>query len=126
MKGCDLAFFHDQNGLLWARESGADVVFVLVDNDGGGIFHMLPIREHEPHFTPYFATPHGLDLAHSARLHGIPVTDAGIADIATAVGACLDAGGTRIVRVKTVRDAGHQRRLAVAAAFSRSVLAALG
>ena len=56
---------------LWTREADVEVVFVLIDNDGGGIFHMLPVREHEPHFTPYFATPHGLDFRHSAELFGL-------------------------------------------------------
>ena len=64
----DLAFFHDQNGLLWQREDDTAVVFVLIDNNGGGIFHMLPVAEHEPDFTRLIATPHGLDLSHAAAL----------------------------------------------------------
>src|SRR5690606_307787 len=68
----DLAFLHDQGGLLAAREPDASVTFVVLDNDGGGIFHLLPVREHEPEFTPLFATPHGLDLSHLAALHGLP------------------------------------------------------
>lgn len=68
----DLAFLHDLNGLLATREPDAGVVFVVVNNDGGGIFHMLPIAEHEPDFTPYFATPHGLDLSRAAALFGVP------------------------------------------------------
>ncbi len=68
----DLAFHHDMNGLLGVREEGAQVLFVVIHNDGGGIFHMLPIRNHEPQFTPYFATPHGLDFRHAAALYGLP------------------------------------------------------
>ena len=65
----DLAFLHDTNGLLRARDHDLNAVLVVIDNDGGGIFHMLPIRSFEPVFTPYFATPHGLDLAGAARLY---------------------------------------------------------
>ena len=72
----DIAFYHDMNGLLATRDRELQVVFVVVDNDGGGIFHMLPIRDFEPAFTPYFATPHGLDFEHAARLYGLPFTDA--------------------------------------------------
>ena len=72
----DVAFFHDQNGLLWSREADAAVVFVVIDNDGGGIFHMLPIAEHDPHFTRYFATPHGIDPRHAAEAHGLDFIDA--------------------------------------------------
>ena len=31
-----------------------------------------PIARFEPEFTEYFATPHGLDLEHLARLHRVP------------------------------------------------------
>jgi len=67
----DLALLHDANGLASLREPDANVVLIAVNNDGGGIFHFLPIRDHEPAFTPYFATPHGRDLRHLAELHGL-------------------------------------------------------
>jgi 2-succinyl-5-enolpyruvyl-6-hydroxy-3-cyclohexene-1-carboxylate synthase len=122
----DLAFFHDQNGMLWSRETDADVVFVLVDNDGGGIFHMLPVRDQEPHFTPLFATPHGLDFRHVAELHGIALDDVAAEDVPEAVGRALEAGGTRIVRVSTQRDAEQRARGGIAESVGRSVLQALG
>jgi 2-succinyl-5-enolpyruvyl-6-hydroxy-3-cyclohexene-1-carboxylate synthase len=68
----DLAFLHDQGGLGALVEEGIRVVVIVVNNDGGGIFHRLPIRRHEPHFTPYFATPHGTDLSRLARIHDLP------------------------------------------------------
>ncbi len=74
----DLALLHDLNGLLRAHGSGAvgaprlKVDFVVVNNDGGGIFHLLPVRNHEPHFTPFVATPHGLEPSRMAALHGLP------------------------------------------------------
>lgn len=122
----DVAFFHDQNGLLWAREPDMPVVFVLVDNDGGAIFHLLPIRDHEPWFTPLFATPHGLDLQHAARMHGIPLEDVAPGAVEEALGRALAAGGTRIVRVRTERAAVQQRRREIAQAVAGSVRAALG
>lgn len=122
----DVALFHDQNGLLWARESDAPVVFVLVDNDGGGIFHLLPVRDHEPWFTPLFATPHGLDFAHAAALHGIPLEDLAPGEVRDGLVRALSAGGTRILRVRTDRAAVHRRRREVAQAVAGSVRAALG
>ncbi len=122
----DVALFHDQNGLLWQREADAPVVFVLVDNDGGGIFHMLPVREHEPWFTPYFATPHGLDLRHAAAMHGIPFEDAEPAGLSGALAAAIAEGRTRVVRVRTEREANRRRHAEVAEAVARSVRAALG
>jgi 2-succinyl-5-enolpyruvyl-6-hydroxy-3-cyclohexene-1-carboxylate synthase len=121
----DLAFFHDQNGLLWTREGDARVVFVLVDNDGGGIFHMLPIAGHEPHFTRYFATPHGLDLRGAADMHGIDFRDTAIAGLAAELSGALSEACTVVLRVRTDRDSGHARRGELRDAVRRAVAHAL-
>lgn len=106
----DLAFAHDLNGLLAARDRELNAVFVLVDNDGGGIFHMLPIRAFEPAFTPYFATPHGLDFRHAARLYGIPLHDTATPeDLGAVVGAAVRRPGTEIVRVRTCKETNRRR-----------------
>jgi 2-succinyl-5-enolpyruvyl-6-hydroxy-3-cyclohexene-1-carboxylate synthase len=68
----DLALLHDSAGLAVLREKGVRLLVVVVNNDGGGIFHHLPIREFEPEFTPLFATPHGRDLSHLADFQGLP------------------------------------------------------
>lgn len=121
----DVAFFHDQNGLLWSRERDAPVVFVLVDNDGGGIFHMLPIAEHEPHFTEYFATPHGLDLSRAAELHGIVVRETTLSDLERAVREAVSTGTTALVRVRTDRKRSQARREEIRESVGRSVQQAL-
>jgi 2-succinyl-5-enolpyruvyl-6-hydroxy-3-cyclohexene-1-carboxylate synthase len=65
----DLCFLHDNNGLLTVRPDDA-LTFVVVDNDGGGIFSYLP--QHElPEFEQLFATPQGVDLVAVARAHGL-------------------------------------------------------
>ncbi len=68
----DIALLHDSNGLAVLREPGVRVLLAVVNNDGGGIFHLLPIREHEPAFTPLFATPHGRDFSLLAGFHSLP------------------------------------------------------
>jgi len=106
----DIAFYHDMNGLLAARDPDLNGVFVVIDNDGGGIFHMLPIRKFEPIFTPYFATPHGLDFRHAAKLYGLPFTDVTApAELAEAVGAAVARPGTEVIRVPPDRDANRLR-----------------
>jgi 2-succinyl-5-enolpyruvyl-6-hydroxy-3-cyclohexene-1-carboxylate synthase len=108
----DVAFFHDQNGLLWSRETDAPVVFVVIDNDGGGIFHMLPIAEHDPHFTRFFATPHGVHPRHAAEAHGIGAADVTIEDLPRALNEAVQGGETTLLRVATDRTTNHTRRAA--------------
>ena len=107
----DLALAHDMNGLLATRESDLTVLFVVIHNDGGGIFHMLPIRDFEPAFTRHFATPHGLDFRHAAALYDVPfVAVTSIAELEQAIGSGLDEGGSRIIQVRTDRDQNHEVR----------------
>lgn len=118
----DIAFYHDMNGLLAARDPRLHVVFVVIDNDGGGIFHMLPIRDFEPVFTPYFATPHGLDFQHAARLYGLPFTDAATpGGLERAVEAAAARPGTEIVRVRTDREANRRRHQTIRERVARRV-----
>ncbi|MEF8841296.1 MAG: 2-succinyl-5-enolpyruvyl-6-hydroxy-3-cyclohexene-1-carboxylic-acid synthase [Haloarculaceae archaeon] len=67
----DLAYYHDSNGLLAVERCGVDATILLVNNDGGGIFYLLPIEGFDPPFTEQFRTPHGLDLEPTAELHGL-------------------------------------------------------
>ncbi len=66
----DLAFLHDVGGLLIARRSAIPLTVVVANNDGGGIFSFLPVAGVGDAFEPLFATPHGLELSHAARLFG--------------------------------------------------------
>jgi 2-succinyl-5-enolpyruvyl-6-hydroxy-3-cyclohexene-1-carboxylate synthase len=74
--GGDLAFLHDTNGLLHAVGE-RDVTYVVIDNDGGGIFSYLPQHDLEE-FERLFATPHGRDLVAIARAHGVEAAAVGI------------------------------------------------
>lgn len=67
----DLSFFHDLNGLWPLRRYGLDLTVLLVNNDGGGIFHFLPQAEEVPDaFEDWFGTPHGLDFRGAVEMHG--------------------------------------------------------
>ena len=113
----DLAFLHDMNGLLTLGSVQPWVIFVVVNNDGGGIFHTLPIREHEPAFTRFFATPHGLDFRKAAEFHGLSYSQAGtLAEFRESFSRALTRRGPSILEVRTRREETHERRREVAAA----------
>jgi 2-succinyl-5-enolpyruvyl-6-hydroxy-3-cyclohexene-1-carboxylate synthase len=100
----DLALIHDQNG--WLTKPRPDLVMVVVNNDGGGIFSFLPQASFPDHFERLFATPHGLDLALLARMYGLEhllVTGAG--KLAAEVGRRAAAGGSHLLEVRTDREA---------------------
>lgn len=67
----DITLYHDLNGLLAIKRCGIPATIVLLNNEGGGIFHRLPARQFEPHFSDYFVTPHGLDFARAAALYDL-------------------------------------------------------
>jgi 2-succinyl-5-enolpyruvyl-6-hydroxy-3-cyclohexene-1-carboxylate synthase len=67
----DIAFYHDLNSLFALKRFGSNVTIVLINNNGGGIFHRLPVSGYEPPFVHLFLTPHGLTFEPVVRMFGI-------------------------------------------------------
>ncbi|MFI9549970.1 2-succinyl-5-enolpyruvyl-6-hydroxy-3-cyclohexene-1-carboxylic-acid synthase [Nonomuraea endophytica] len=98
----DLSFLHDQNGLiLGPREPRPDLCFVVVNNDGGGIFSLLPQAAVRDPFERVFGTPHGVDLGYVAAATGTPYTL--VSDISE-LGKALRGEGLRVVEVRSERE----------------------
>ena len=96
----DLSMLHDQNGLLGATDRGVDCTFVVLNNDGGGIFSFLPQARFPDHFEQLFGTPHGIDFERYAELYGIGFHRIGKAsELATA----LEGSGVRLIEARTDR-----------------------
>lgn len=67
----DLAFYHDLNGLLASMKYKIPLVVIVINNNGGGIFEMLPISTYGKIFKDNFITPHDLDFSHFVKgYHG--------------------------------------------------------
>ena len=53
----DLSLLHDTNGFLIRQHFQGSLTIVLMNNDGGGIFGMLPVAQFDPPFEEFFSTP---------------------------------------------------------------------
>jgi 2-succinyl-5-enolpyruvyl-6-hydroxy-3-cyclohexene-1-carboxylate synthase len=58
----DLSLLHDTNGLLLRQQFQGSLTILLINNNGGGIFGMLPIGQFEPPFTEFFTTPQNVNF----------------------------------------------------------------
>ena len=67
----DLALLHDTNGFLIQNKFRGHLTIILINNNGGGIFEMLPIAEYESTFEEYFATPQSVNFAKLAATYSI-------------------------------------------------------
>ena len=110
----DLSFLHDLNSLQLVRNMPAPMAVVLLNNDGGGIFSLLPLAQDDSparkQATEYFTTPHGLDAQHAAAMFGLdyrqPVDQASFQQ---ALGHALQSSGCTLIEVKTAAgEAAHQ------------------
>jgi 2-succinyl-5-enolpyruvyl-6-hydroxy-3-cyclohexene-1-carboxylate synthase len=100
----DVSFYHDMNGLLAARQYGIDLIIVLVNNDGGGIFSFLPQASEREQFELVFGTPHGLDFRPVGEMYGACYSLVQDWDgFRAAVQAGLD-GGLHIIELRTNRE----------------------
>lgn len=64
----DLAFLHDLNSLTLHRDPVLPTVIVVINNDGGAIFSLLPELKGLPSLPQMFSAPHGLKFAGAAEL----------------------------------------------------------
>jgi 2-succinyl-5-enolpyruvyl-6-hydroxy-3-cyclohexene-1-carboxylate synthase len=110
----DLALLHDLNSLALLPKTEAPVILVAINNDGGGVFHFLPIAEFEDVFEPYFGTPHGLTFEHAASMVGLAYASVDTeADFVKAYQASLSEGRSALIEVNIDRseNAGFHRAL---------------
>ncbi len=108
----DLALLHDLNSLMLCRQAGA--IIVVVNNDGGGIFSYLPVREFTDVFEPYFGTPHGMSFEHVARQFGLEhEAPDSPGTFRIALDAAIESSGASLIEVVTDRTENleEQRRL---------------
>ncbi len=98
----DLGLLHDLGGLAALREVSTPVRIVVIDNDGGGIFHFLPQEQAlaAEEFETLLGTPRGIDPARAAALFDLPHRRLeSLAELPDAL-----AAGTGLIEVRTDRQ----------------------
>jgi len=112
----DVALAHDLGGLLAAGRLGLELRIVVLNNDGGGIFHFLPVSGQHDAFEEHIATPHGLRFEHAAALYGLRYAPARTArQLRDALGAA------QLIEVHTDRAANLERHRRLADAGLRAL-----
>ncbi len=97
----DLGLLHDIGGLASLRDVSTPVRIVVIDNDGGGIFHFLPQQQAlgAEEFEAILGTPRGVDVARAAALFDLPHRRLrSLAELPAAL-----AAGTGLIEVRTDR-----------------------
>jgi 2-succinyl-5-enolpyruvyl-6-hydroxy-3-cyclohexene-1-carboxylate synthase len=100
----DVALAHDVGGLLAAHRLELPITIVLLNNDGGGIFHFLAVANETDVFEDHVATPTGLDFSEAASLYGCEYRrPATVRELEAALHEGLGSRLTTIIEVRTDR-----------------------
>ncbi len=117
----DLALLHDLNSLQMLRQ--APVIVVAINNDGGGIFHFLPIAEVDDVFEPYFATPQGRTFASAAAMFDLPYARPSTPDaFIDAYRSACASGTSALIEVRTDRNENRDLHAELERRIARAII----
>lgn len=124
----DVSMLHDLNALGTAAQLDLPLTIIVINNDGGGIFHFLPQRDPDvldpATFDKYLGTPHGTDFVAVATALGLEASNVDEADeLAQLVSSADDR--PRLIQVRTDRNDNVEVHRDIAAAVNAAVTATL-
>ena len=100
----DLSFLYDLNSMALAAASETPLVIVVLNNDGGSIFNIMPLQDSAT-ATTYFRTPHNLDISRVAPLFGVrSVKPETLPEFRGALQQALDHSGCTLIEIRTPDD----------------------
>ena len=100
----DLSFLHDLNALALAKLRTSPFVVVVINNDGGGIFSLLPVSGTSS-FERCFGTPHGVTFEGIVGSFGLPyVNPANINELLDAYAVAITRSCATVIEVRTSRE----------------------
>ncbi len=108
----DIAFLHNLNAAAGEGLREIALTVLLLNNDGGEIFDMLPVRGFEPAFSRHFITPHGADFSEACAAFGIDhqrITGTG--ELPSALARAFDSQRLSVIELRTaIGESGALRR----------------
>lgn len=98
----DLSFLYDMNALIFLSGFKAKVTIIVINNNGGGIFGMLPVSNHQKQFMRYFRTPVEVNIGKLLNGMNIEHKEAsGSSQLLSALNSFSRTEGVQVIEVKT-------------------------
>lgn len=122
----DLTALHDLNSLWLLQTITPPVTVIILNNQGGGIFSFLPVRDLTDIFEPYFGTPHPLTFEQLAAGFNLPYAQPTTPEaFCQAYTTAQELGRPAVIEVRSEREANWQAHRRLQAGL-RHQLAAVG
>jgi 2-succinyl-5-enolpyruvyl-6-hydroxy-3-cyclohexene-1-carboxylate synthase len=67
----DTSLLHDLNSLALVKRSQGPLIIVVINNDGGGIFDLLPVPQLGSLARDFYQMPHGFEFSCAAQQFGV-------------------------------------------------------
>ncbi|WP_340113002.1 2-succinyl-5-enolpyruvyl-6-hydroxy-3-cyclohexene-1-carboxylic-acid synthase [Maribellus mangrovi] len=97
----DLAFIYDSNG-LWNRQLPKNLKIILVNNEGGGIFHLLKGPSEHEAFLPFVNAHHPVNIEKLSEAFGVNYQCSSTEDeLITCIESLKNSDQTEILEIKT-------------------------
>ncbi|RLM27821.1 2-succinyl-5-enolpyruvyl-6-hydroxy-3-cyclohexene-1-carboxylic-acid synthase [Brenneria alni] len=103
----DLSALYDLNALALLRQAPAPLVLIVVNNNGGQIFSLLPTPAEQRE--AFYCMPQNVEFGHAAAMFGLNYVRAdNWQQIADSVASCWDRGGVTLLEVVVPPKEGAQ------------------
>ncbi len=101
----DVSFLYDISALGTLSRKGIELTVILLNNNGGGIFTMLPVYNEKKYFNKYFKTPTNSDFRKLTEAFGCGYFNVkNIPDLKSTLAQSLKKGGVNVLEFKTDAD----------------------
>ncbi len=111
----DLALLHDTNGWLFSKHLNTNLVVIMIDNNGGGIFNQLNIDQvEEGDFKEIFTMPQRVCPLTLAKAYGVAYRQvACLDDLELAIEWGMSLSSNVLIRVCTNSSEDHELRVSL-------------